>query len=168
MTVRKVRIICWLLAAVCTVAAVVVVALMVLRPIDPGTGGGAGDSPVKKKPSAKPAPVLTMAEFEPLLTGRLRPAPPPPPPQPEPVAMAPIVESTPVPPPTPQAPPINLVGTVIEAGRNYAMFETETGVQICKVGETVAGAVVEQISDGSAVLKRDGQTMTLHVPRPPE
>jgi hypothetical protein len=168
MTVRKMRIVCWLLAAVCTVAAVAVVVLVVLWPASPATGGEADDSPVKKKAPPKTTPTLTMAEFEPLLSGRLRPAPPAPPPQPEPVAVAPIVESAPVPPPAPQGPPVNLVGTVLEAGHNYAMFETETGLQIRKVGESVGGATVEQITDGVAVLKRDGQATTLQVPRPPQ
>src|SRR5688572_14942006 len=128
MTVRKMRIVCWLLAVVCTAGAVAVIALAVLWPVEQPRGQGAGDSPVKKKPVPRTTPVLTMAEFEPLMTGRLRPAPPQaPPPPPQPVAS--IVETAPVPPPAPQAVGVQLLGTVVEGGNNYGMFQTDTGVE---------------------------------------
>jgi hypothetical protein len=161
MTVRKLRIFCWSIAAACGFAGAVVLALAVLAPVDHSHGSDSEGAPAKK--SVKhPNQALTMTDFDPLMSGRMRPAPPPPPPPPP---VVPVVEHAVVP-PRPAMPAVQLLGTVVEAGNSYAIFQTADGVEVKKRGETVGGAKIEEISDGIAVLKRGEETTRLQVPPP--
>lgn len=163
MTVRKLRIFCWSIAAACGFAGAVVVGLIVLRPVEKPHEHDSDRAPSRSKAPKHPNQALTMADFDPLMAGRLRPAPPPAPPPPP---VVPVVEHTPVPPPAPQTSPVQLLGTVVEAGNSYAIFQTADGIEIKKAGDTVSGAKVEEISDGIAVLKRGEETTRLQVPPP--
>jgi hypothetical protein len=162
MTVRKFRIFCWSIAAACSFAGVVVLGLALLAPVHKPPGEDSDRAPAKSKSPKHPNQALTMADFDPLMTGRLRPAPPPPPPAPP---VVPVVEHTPVPPPA-ATPAVQLLGTVVEAGNSYAIFQTADGIEVKKAGDTVGGAKVEEISDGIAVLKRGEETTRLQVPVP--
>ncbi len=81
------------------------------------------------------------------------------------------------PPPTPLAAPpppapkltVTLTGTVIEPGNTYALFKDQgESVKLVGVGETIAGAEVLQITEGSATVRFNGQEMTLTVAKPKE
>jgi hypothetical protein len=162
MTVRKLRIFCWTIAAACGFAGAVVLALTLLAPIDHANGREFDSAPAMSKSVKHPNQALTMADFDPLMTGRLRPAPPPAPPPPP---VVPVVEHAVVPPP-PATPAVQLLGTVVEAGNSYAIFQTADGVEVKKRGDIVGGAKIEDISDGIAVLKRGEETTRLQVPPP--
>src|SRR5690242_19333944 len=110
MNVRRVRILSWLIAAACGLAGALLLALAILVPLEHPSTDGVNPSPTRTRTAQVGGPQLTMAQFDPLMAGRLRP-PPPPPPAPAP---APIVEAAPVAaPPAPAAPGVQLLGTVV-------------------------------------------------------
>jgi len=162
MTLRTVKLICWAAASLCLALAAATIACAVLVPLNVPVTPDAEAQPTKSH-AGSGTPVMTMAAFEPLLTGRLCPYLPPPPPPP--------------PPPRPRAVPVarepaaslnvQLLGTVVEGTDSYAIFQTETGIQVKKRGGCVGGVEIVGISDGAVSIKgEDGNPLMLRVPRP--
>ena len=59
---------------------------------------------------------------------------------------------------------VTLVGTAVEPGLTYGLFRTGRGrVKIVSVGQSIAGAKVTAISDGSATVEFNGEQVTLSV-----
>jgi len=166
MTARRLNLWCWTAAAAFAAGAVAAVAAAVWLPYNlrPAAPGGVA----AVIPTAPPALTadLTMADFEPYLAGGLgRPDTAPP----AVLAPEPVVEA----PAAPAAPQdgagLQLLGTITESDNSFAAFQTAEGVEIKRVGETVAGARVVEISAGVAVMRQpDGQSLTLRVPPPPQ
>lgn len=94
----------------------------------------------------------SLAAFEPLtqlqLNRRLYDPPPPAPPPPAP------------PPPL----TVTLAGTIVEPGRNRAMFITRGGeYELKAIGETADGAEILAIDESSVRLRHHGEEVTLEV-----
>ena len=59
-----------------------------------------------------------------------------------------------------------LVGAVVEPGFTYGIFRTDSGRdKLVSVGDTVEGAELTAIAEGSATLKFHGELITLQVPK---
>jgi hypothetical protein len=61
-------------------------------------------------------------------------------------------------------PTVALAGTVVQPGNTFALLRTKAGqVQWARVGETVEGAEVTEITADSATVKFAGNTFTLKI-----
>jgi hypothetical protein len=164
MTVRRVNILCWSTAIVLSVGAGVAILMAILTTYDADAEGrSTAAAPAGHAVAAAAAPRLTMADFEPLLKGAFGGSPPAAAPATQPVAEA----ATP-PPTSPPPPALQLLGTITEAGNDYAVFQTADGIQMKRVGETVGAARVTLISkDAVEVREGDAKPTTLQIPTPP-
>ncbi|MDB5325531.1 MAG: hypothetical protein JWM57_1100 [Phycisphaerales bacterium] len=161
----KLRLFCWTIAVACAAMAVVALAFGLLWPLDQSGNEGPNPAESQVKNASLASSALTMAQFEPLIA-RLRAAPLLPQattPSTETVAVVTAGSSQTS---VQQQVDIQLLGTVVEAGNSYAIFETSVGVEVKKAGEIIGTSRIEHIDDGVAVLTRDGQTVTLRVPPP--
>lgn len=71
------------------------------------------------------------------------------------------------PPPKPKPKPkltVRLMGTAVEPGFTYGLFRTKSGKDsLVSVGESIEGAEVVSIADGSATVRFHGEMITLRV-----
>ncbi|MCK4601611.1 MAG: hypothetical protein KAU28_04045, partial [Phycisphaerae bacterium] len=73
-------------------------------------------------------------------------------------------EALKVQPPKPPPVPVVLIGTVVEPGFTYGLFQTKKGEQkLVRAGESIEGAEVTVISEGSAQVRWHGKLITLKV-----
>lgn len=71
--------------------------------------------------------------------------------------------------PTNQGPPVQfrLVGTVVELGHSYAVLIGSAGrMELKALGESLDGAEVTEIRDGSITVRHNGREVVLQVPKP--
>ena len=62
---------------------------------------------------------------------------------------------------------VTLTGTVVEPGHSLAVFSGAGGkVELKAVGESAGGAEVLAIRRDSAVVRHNGEPLTLRVPKP--
>ncbi len=114
------------------------------------------DVQTRTKPASATPP--TVADYENYVDAALRrPLPKPPPPASPPVVtIVQPVETT-----------MQFLGTVTEAGHNYAMFRTSDGVEFKRSGQIVSGATITDIRAGVVQLRQPhGEVATLRVPQP--
>jgi hypothetical protein len=113
-----------------------------------------------------PLASLSGTRERPLFSVTRRPPPPPPPPMaaapPKPVAAAPVR------PVVAEAPPLSLVGTITGGETPVAVLfnqATRTVTQV-REGDEELGWRITAVSAGSAVAEKDGNAVTLNLPRP--
>ena len=165
-SVRRINFWCKAATATFAAGALGAAAAAVWTPYDVPERAVSAVSPLAARAAAVSAPRLAMSDFDPFLSTPLGwpgDAPPAPP--------TPVVEAPPpAPAETPAAPPaLQLIGTITEPDHSYALFQTPSGVELKRAGETVANGTVVEISEGSAVVRNDdGQSQTLRVPPPPQ
>ena len=161
MNIRKVRTLLWTFTAVLTLGAAATIPLMIWLPLEAPSVASANDSPAQSRTVTPPPSSLTMADFEPYVTGRLRPAPPAPAP---PITPVPIVQSTPA--PVAMTPGYVLVGTVTHADEKYALFQTSQGIEVKHQGDHVGDAEVVSVKDGLVELQQNRTRSMMNVPAP--
>jgi len=146
MTLRQIRLALWGLSAL--LAGLAALSLLWAFWLPLATTRAAAATP-SAAPTTRPtagAAIPPLRSFGPLLTLELR---------------QPLDPNAPTALPTL---PVKLAGTILEPGRNMAMFQDKEGaVQLKAVGETIAGAEVRQISESGVVVFYGGQELTLNV-----
>jgi hypothetical protein len=158
MTIRQLKLLCWTVCGLLAAGAVAVIVLATAIPMDVTSGADEAETHVTSRSNASTTVKLTMMDFEQYLSGTLRAAP----------QVAPVVVQAPVAAPAPvQVSDFQLMGTITEKDNSVAIIKAGENVEFKKLGEKINDAEVTEISEGVAVLKRNGESMTLRVPLPP-
>jgi hypothetical protein len=163
MTIQQVKRLCWTATALMGGGSIAVLAAAVWLRYDAGGPARDGTQAAVHASAARSTPRPTQADYEPYLDTTLRrplpkaaPPPPPAPVQPQ-AAPVPAVDTS-----------LTLVGTVIEASNSCALFQTTDGVELKRVGETIAGSTVTDITEGVVSVRRvGGEQATVRVPVSP-
>jgi len=149
MTPYRIRRTLWMLGAVLSIAAVVVIAGALSSPDGRSAAAGPTSRPIDGG-EADPLDRRELEHYAAVWKRDLR---------------APLYPPPPRPPPRPRL-TVRLVGTVVEPGLCMALLATGSGrVRFCCVGDEAGGARVETIGDGRATVRFAGQRHVLTVPR---
>ncbi len=127
--------------------------------------GNSATPPAEGNPlRAIPLSALSATRDRPLFSLSHRPPPPAVVPAPAPVAVSP---ATPTKPAEPERPPLTLLGTVVGQDKRLAIFFNQSTHQPVRLeeGRGESGWRLKSDSPRSAVVEKDGLTVTIDLPR---
>jgi hypothetical protein len=161
MRVARVRLTLWLTTAVAAAGAVAALVAATLLPLDVPSDARPGTQ--SRRPASASTTLATLPPLESFESAWRLPLR-------RPLVDPPATESA-VPAAAavkPPAPPIRLVGTIVDSRRPRGVFMTGLAtIELKGVGETAGGAKILAIDDNSATLTYEGDTIVLRRERTP-
>lgn len=152
MTPRRRRTLLWAAVALLGMATVVAAVAPLTAPLAEGESPknpAVGDRSARSAQSGLQGHTLPLEDYTVICKRPLR---------------RPLYDPKPQPEPEPEKPKLNLtlLGTAVEPGFTYAMFQTSGREQkLVTVGQTIEGAELQAVRNGEADLLFHGETVTL-------
>lgn len=135
-----------------------------IAPFSAAPSAPVGKSAHGNPAAAMPLDTLSATRERPIFSQSRRPPQAAPPPVVVEAAALPVE----VTPPAPEHPPLTLVGTVVGAAQNVALFmkSNERAVVRLRIGETESGWTLRSVEPKSTTLEKNTQKVTLALPPP--
>jgi hypothetical protein len=157
---RRVNLLLWTLAGICTAGAVLSFAFAVLVPLESATGDTTvpATRPASQQLALRGMPAL--AEYEPIFSAVLRQPTTDAPPPSEPAVTVDVAPAA-----AADRPALTLVGTI---GQSLAMLRNERGeIEVKGVGDVAGGAKVVSIRTSRVEMQHNGRSIVLEKPKEP-